>query len=285
VSRLVNSRNRRPQRWLEQDVSMTQTLMLRALHVRLYEPYYRELDAWKSVISWIEGLELLKNTKLQQDVSMRQTLFMRAVHVWLVILCTSPTTEDWTLGNQSSVGIEGLKMQKKKKKKKRQRDVSMTQTLMMRADHFLCAVGGNHEACNHLWELYYGGWVAPNIYYMGHAGVVNFGGLRIGGISGIYNSKHYKLVRSHPFLPTPQVHELSLLGSDLMRAFSVAASSLSPLGTPTRPQNISRSICGGMLGGLCNYKVFNCKEKEERGIAKWTSMQVLSRIYVKEVCR
>lgn len=57
-----------------------------------------------------------------------------------------------------------------------------------------CAVGGNHEAANHLWELYYGGWVAKKIFYMGHAGVINFGGVRIGGLSGIYNGKHYRLV-------------------------------------------------------------------------------------------
>ena len=55
----------------------------------------------------------------------------------------------------------------------------------------LRAVGGNHEAANHLWELYYGGWAAPNIYYMGAAGVVNFGGLRIGGLSGIFNERDY----------------------------------------------------------------------------------------------
>ena len=30
-------------------------------------------------------------------------------------------------------------------------------------------VGGNHEASNHMWELYYGGWLAPNIYYLGCA--------------------------------------------------------------------------------------------------------------------
>ncbi|KAJ1728847.1 lariat debranching enzyme [Coemansia biformis] len=52
-------------------------------------------------------------------------------------------------------------------------------------------VGGNHEASNHLRELYYGGWVAPNIYYMGGSGVVRFGGLRIGGISGIYKDFDY----------------------------------------------------------------------------------------------
>lgn len=45
-------------------------------------------------------------------------------------------------------------------------------------------VGGNHEASNYLQELPFGGWVAPNIYYLGYAGCVNFNGLRIGGISG-----------------------------------------------------------------------------------------------------
>ncbi|KAJ2521592.1 lariat debranching enzyme [Coemansia sp. RSA 2049] len=47
-------------------------------------------------------------------------------------------------------------------------------------------VGGNHEAGNHMRELYYGGWVAPKIFYMGGSSVVRFGGLRIGGISGIF---------------------------------------------------------------------------------------------------
>ena len=53
-------------------------------------------------------------------------------------------------------------------------------------------VGGNHEASQPLHELYYGGWVAPNIYYLGAAGVVNFQGIRIGGISGIYKSHDYE---------------------------------------------------------------------------------------------
>ncbi|XP_078711866.1 lariat debranching enzyme-like isoform X4 [Lampetra fluviatilis] len=52
-------------------------------------------------------------------------------------------------------------------------------------------IGGNHEASNHLQEIPYGGWVAPNIYYLGYAGIVKYGSLRIGGLSGIYNVHNY----------------------------------------------------------------------------------------------
>ncbi|XP_067636953.1 lariat debranching enzyme [Eurosta solidaginis] len=52
-------------------------------------------------------------------------------------------------------------------------------------------IGGNHEASNHLQELPYGGWVAPNIYYMGYAGVVRVNGIRIAGLSGIYKGHDY----------------------------------------------------------------------------------------------
>lgn len=52
-------------------------------------------------------------------------------------------------------------------------------------------IGGNHEASNYLWELYYGGWAAPNIYFLGFAGVVKFGNVRIGGLSGIYKKHDY----------------------------------------------------------------------------------------------
>jgi len=52
-------------------------------------------------------------------------------------------------------------------------------------------IGGNHEATNYLQELAYGGWVAPNIYYLGYAGVIQVNGLRIGGLSGIYKGFDY----------------------------------------------------------------------------------------------
>ncbi|KAJ5714695.1 Lariat debranching enzyme [Penicillium malachiteum] len=52
--------------------------------------------------------------------------------------------------------------------------------------------GGNHEAGNYLFELYYGGWVAPNIYYLGAANVLRLGPLRISGMSGIWKPYDYR---------------------------------------------------------------------------------------------
>ncbi|EXJ92371.1 hypothetical protein A1O3_00921 [Capronia epimyces CBS 606.96] len=59
------------------------------------------------------------------------------------------------------------------------------------APYLTIFIGGNHEASNHLFELYYGGWVAPNIYYLGAANVVRFGPLRIAGLSGIWKGYDY----------------------------------------------------------------------------------------------
>lgn len=63
-------------------------------------------------------------------------------------------------------------------------------------------VGGNHEASNHLQEIPLGGLVAPNLYYIGNAGVVNFNGLRIAGISGVYTEHNYR----KPRLERPPYH-------------------------------------------------------------------------------
>lgn len=56
-------------------------------------------------------------------------------------------------------------------------------------------IGGNHEASNYLQELPHGGWVAPNIFYLGYAGVVTINGIRIGGLSGIY--KGFDFYKGH----------------------------------------------------------------------------------------
>ncbi|KAE8842505.1 hypothetical protein HRS9139_01802 [Pyrenophora teres f. teres] len=60
------------------------------------------------------------------------------------------------------------------------------------APYLTLFIGGNHEASNYMWELYYGGWAAPKIYYMGAANVVRLGPLRIAGLSGIWKGYNYK---------------------------------------------------------------------------------------------
>ena len=95
-------------------------------------------------------------------------------------------------------------------------------------------VGGNHEASNQLGSLFYGGWVAPKIYYLGAAGSVRVGGLRISGLSGIYNGKHHKwdhfentadavdardAVRSAYHVREVDVFRLALLGRGEVDAF------------------------------------------------------------------
>ncbi|KAG6360735.1 hypothetical protein INS49_011801 [Diaporthe citri] len=60
------------------------------------------------------------------------------------------------------------------------------------APYLTLFIAGNHEAAAYLWELYYGGWVAPNIYYMGAANVLRVGPLRIAGLSGIWKGFDYR---------------------------------------------------------------------------------------------
>lgn len=86
-------------------------------------------------------------------------------------------------------------------------------------------IGGNHEASNYMHELYHGGWLAPNIYYLGAAGAVDLGGLTIAGISGIYKSHDYRKARFEtvPYTPSTirscyhtrifDVHRLKLMNS------------------------------------------------------------------------
>ena len=62
-------------------------------------------------------------------------------------------------------------------------------TFIKGPEMLLCAI----KMCSPFFNRYYGGWAASNIYFLGFAGVVKFGNIRIGGLSGIYNSRHYHL--------------------------------------------------------------------------------------------
>lgn len=71
------------------------------------------------------------------------------------------------------------------------------------APYLTVFTAGNHEAASHLWELFYGGWVAPNIYYLGAANVLRLGPLRIAGMSGIWKGFDYRKTH-HERLPFSQ---------------------------------------------------------------------------------
>ena len=73
-------------------------------------------------------------------------------------------------------------------------------------------VGGNHEASSYGTELFYGGWVCPNIYYLGAANVLNVGGLRIAGLSGIYNPRDYN---------RPHYERLPYMGNEVRSIYHV----------------------------------------------------------------
>ncbi|KKK12404.1 hypothetical protein ARAM_002341 [Aspergillus rambellii] len=60
------------------------------------------------------------------------------------------------------------------------------------APYLTIFIAGNHEASSHLFELYYGGWAAPNIYFMGAANVLRCGPVRIAAMSGIWKGYDYR---------------------------------------------------------------------------------------------
>jgi hypothetical protein len=39
---------------------------------------------------------------------------------------------------------------------------------------------------------YHGGWIAPNMYFLGHAGCVQVNGIRIAGSSGIFKAGDFR---------------------------------------------------------------------------------------------
>lgn len=64
-------------------------------------------------------------------------------------------------------------------------------------------VGGNHESSAYLREQYFGGWVAPNIYFLGNSGIINLTKgstkVKIAGFSGIF--KPYSFFQMYSDLP------------------------------------------------------------------------------------
>ena len=137
-------------------------------------------------------------------------------------------------------------------------------------------IGGNHEASAHLCGLPFGGWVAPNIYFLGHAGVVSVGGVRIGGLSGIYNPRHYH--QGH--------YEYPPFGEDDMRSIyhirELDVMRLLQLQTPVDvflshdwPQHIARH---GNLNQLLRRKPFLKQETDDGSLGSPPAAELLTHL-------
>ena len=123
-------------------------------------------------------------------------------------------------------------------------------------------IGGNHEASGYMNDLFYGGWLAPKIYYLGAAGCIDVGGVRIAGYSGIYNERHWGLghyerapfdsdtVRSVYHTREVEVRRLGMLGGRRERPIDIIVSHDWP----------QRVAYGGNLEELFRKKKFLKKE-------------------------
>ncbi|MBW3004535.1 metallophosphoesterase [Candidatus Woesearchaeota archaeon] len=53
-------------------------------------------------------------------------------------------------------------------------------------------IGGNHEAWGFLQQHNDGGFVAPNIYYLGRAGQIDVKGVKVSGLTGVFKTDKFK---------------------------------------------------------------------------------------------
>lgn len=137
-------------------------------------------------------------------------------------------------------------------------------------------IGGNHEASAYLAELPFGGWVAPRMYYMGRVGVVSYKGIRISGISGIYDQRDYRSPREEVY-PYPKHQRKSVYHireSDIAPLFDLSTP-IDIMMTHDWPRNISKS---GNEVGLLRVKPFFRRDIESGKLGSPASEALLSQL-------
>ena len=141
----------------------------------------------------------------------------------------------------------------------------------------IITVGGNHEAANYLWELYYGGWVAPNIYFLGYAGVVQFGGLRIAGLSGIFKSQHYTMghFERPPYSESTMRSAYHIRTIDVNRLLRLSGSHIDIFLSHDWPAGIARY---GDVNALIRKKRFLQREIDDGSLGSPPAAQILEKL-------
>ncbi|KEG09268.1 hypothetical protein DQ04_05511030 [Trypanosoma grayi] len=100
------------------------------------------------------------------------------------------------------------------------------------APYLTLFVGGNHENSDWLATESYGGFLAPNIYYMGHSGVVVVDGcVTVAGLSGIFKGIDYtRPYPDRPFHATEaakrSAYHVRRIEVEKLKAFSLGLESL-----------------------------------------------------------
>ena len=69
-------------------------------------------------------------------------------------------------------------------------------------------ISGNHEAMDLIFQLPFGGYIAPNVYYMGRGCQLQVGDILISGLSGLYKSNEYynPVNESFPLRSVADIH-------------------------------------------------------------------------------
>ncbi|KAJ3322570.1 lariat debranching enzyme [Boothiomyces sp. JEL0866] len=137
-------------------------------------------------------------------------------------------------------------------------------------------IGGNHEASNYLHELFHGGYVCPNIYYLGSAGVINFGGLRIAGLSGIYKGHDYRkgFFERQPLNQNDQRSIYHLRKFNVMRMYLIN-SPIDVFLSHDWPQGIAKH---GNLQELLKWKSFLKKEIDNNTLGSPPLLELLKKL-------
>jgi len=138
-------------------------------------------------------------------------------------------------------------------------------------------IGGNHEATNYLQELAYGGWVAPNIYYLGYAGVIQAGGVRIGGLSGIF--KGFDYLHGHhekpPYDQSTMRSAYHIRNVDVFRLKQLASNPPDVLMSHDWPRGVTKH---GDTARLLRYKKHFREEVEEDRLGSGPTRELLDTV-------
>ena len=119
--------------------------------------------------------------------------------------------------------------------------------------------------------------MAPNIYFLGYAGVVQFGGLRIAGLSGIYKAQHYTMghFERPPYTESTMRSAYHVRAVDVNRLLRLSGSHIDIFLSHDWPAGIARH---GDINALLRKKSFLRREIDDGSLGSPPAAQILEQI-------